>query len=87
MVIDSGANRLVRFGIEGAVPTHHLITARGSVNVGTVASTLLLHGRTFWRGRAIALPRPEKSRVAGLLPASVFKTVYVCNSARYVVVD
>jgi hypothetical protein len=47
----------------------------------------LVDGRTFWRGDAIAVRQPVETGAAGLLPISVFTTVYLCHSTGYVVLD
>jgi hypothetical protein len=87
LVLDSGATWLTLFGVEATNITRELITLTGSLKVGTVASTLSIDGRTFWHGRAVAIPHPAENEATGLLPVSLFKTVYVCNSERYVIFD
>ena len=87
LVLDSGAHFMVRFGVRAAEATHEMVTASGTTQVGTVFSKLVIAGRTLWRGDAIAVPRPAESGAEGLLPISVFKTVYVSNSENYVVLD
>jgi hypothetical protein len=88
LVLDSGADLVVRFGVTGTEATLELVTLAGSVNVRTVASQLLIEGRIVWRGDAVALPRPAaEGNAAGLLPTNVFRSVYVCNSEGYVVFD
>ena len=59
----------------------------GSLKVGTVSRELVIEGRTIWRGEAVAVPRSPESSVVGLLPVSLFKSVYVCNSEGYVVLE
>ena len=87
MLLDSGANWLTLFGVKAAEVTREMITMTGSIPVGMVASRLSIGGRTFWKGDAAAVARESDSGAAGLLPVSLFKTVYVCNSQRYVVFD
>jgi hypothetical protein len=88
LVVDSGAARLLLFGVTpedgDKMPT---LTMTGSRNVGTVTRKLLIEGRDIWRGDALALPgRPERG-IAGLMPISFFKSVYICNSEGYVVLE
>jgi predicted aspartyl protease len=85
LVLDSGASLMVRFTLPTTVPTRELVTASGRVAVGTIASALVIEGHLVWHGDAVAVPRPAESGAAGLLPSSVFRSVYVCNSERYLV--
>jgi hypothetical protein len=87
LVLDSGATSLTLFGVEAAKITREMFTLTGSVKVGMVASRLMIDGRTFWHGKAVAIPNPAEHEATGLLPVSLFKTVYVCNSERYVIFD
>jgi hypothetical protein len=61
-----------------------MITMSGSMKIGTVARKLLIDGRTFWHGEALAIPRSPEPGAEGLLPVSLFKAVYFCNSEGYV---
>src|SRR5579864_115663 len=79
LVLDSGADLMVRFGVEPTDAMQEMRTMSGSVQVGTVWSTLFIDGRRFWRGEAVALPHSEEAGVGGLLPMALFNTVYVCN--------
>jgi predicted aspartyl protease len=85
LVLDTGASVMVRFTSAATVPTRDLVTASGTVEVGTIASVLVIQGRLLWHGDAVALPRPAETGAAGLLPSSVFSFVYVCNSEKYLV--
>src|SRR5262249_42238651 len=79
MILDSGAQYLIRFGISGGGTTADLITSTGISSVTRVYSTLTIDGRTFWRADAIAVPRSPETGADGLLPTSPFKSVYFCN--------
>ena len=85
LVIDTGAPSMIRFTWPATTPTRELVTASGRVEVGTIASALVIDGRLLWHGDAVALPWPAESGAAGLLPSSLFSAVYVCNSERYLV--
>jgi len=88
LVVDSGAARLLLFGVTpedgDEIP---MLTMTGSGNVGTVTRKLLIEGRDVWRGDAIALPDRPEPGIAGLMPVSFFKSVYICNSEGYVVLE
>ncbi len=62
-------------------------TATGGRFVGSVESGLAIDGRNIWSGDAVAIPEPDESGVAGLMPLGLFKAVYVSNSERYVVLE
>jgi hypothetical protein len=85
LVLDSGAPAIVRFTLTPTAHTREWVTVSGTVPVGTMASALVIEGQLLWHGDAVALPRPAESGAAGLLPSSVFSSVYVCNSERYLV--
>ena len=88
LVVDSGAARLLLFGVTpqdgDQMP---MLTMTGTQNVGTVTRRLLIEGRDVWRGDAIALPGRPEPGISGLMPISFFKSVYVCNSEGYVVLE
>lgn len=88
LVLDSGASRLALFGARAGVPTGAngmLRTLAGSQEVGIVSGEVLqIDGRRIWSGDAVAIPARPEPGVDGLLPLSVFKTVYFCNSQGYV---
>jgi hypothetical protein len=87
LVLDSGVNRLTLFYVEAVALTHRMITMTGSVPVGMIPSKLVIGGRMFWHGEAVAVPRPAEDETVGLMPASMFRTVYVSNSDGYVVLE
>ena len=88
LVLDSGAPRVVLFGVlPNAGELREMLTVAGSRLVGMVASRLIIEGRNVWRGDAVALPNQAEPGVAGLMPLSLFKSVYVCNSEGYVVFE
>lgn len=85
LVLDSGAPRVIRFGIDGEPGMASLLTVAGEASVGTIFSTLVVGGRTLWRGEAMTLRQSPEIGTQGLLPISPFRFVYVSNSERYVV--
>jgi Aspartyl protease len=86
LALDSGAARLVLFGVEAASGGQDLMhTLAGSQSVGTIQSRLTIEGRRVWAGQAVAIPNRREPGVAGLLPVRLFRAVYVCNSEAYLV--
>ncbi len=88
LVLDSGAARLVLFGVKpGIGELRDMLTLTGSRVVGTVARQLVIDGRSIWRGDAVAIPGDGEEGVSGLMPLSLFRSIYVCNSESYVVFE
>ena len=91
LVLDSGTDRLVLFGVQadmGSAFKGELRTVTGSRQIGTVfTKPLVIEGRKVWCGDAVAIPNRPEPGVDGLLPLGLFKTVYVCNSEGYVVFE
>src|SRR5262249_41030541 len=68
------------YGLKG-----ELRTATGSQQIGLVSGRpLTIEGRKISRGDAVALPNRTPG-VDGLLPISLFKAIYICNSGGYLV--
>ena len=88
LVLDSGAARLVLFGIEALIDGQSLMrTMAGSSLVGLVPRRLTIEGRHVWKGQAVAIQKQEQPGVAGLMPIHLFRAVYVCNSEGYLVFE
>lgn len=91
LVLDSGAARLVLFGVQPDTNSGfngELLTVTGSRQTGIVSGKpLVIEGRTLWRGNALAVPVASEPEVGGLLPLSLFKTIYFCNSEGYVIFE
>jgi hypothetical protein len=87
LVLDSGAQLLVRYRVAPDNAGREMLTTAGRATVGAVASTLVVGGRQFWRGDAMALAKSDEVDSDGLLPAGVFHAIYVCNSEQYVVLN
>jgi len=83
LVLDSGTRWVTLFGVEAARATHEMTTMTGSLRTGTVFRKLRIGGRTFWSGEAVAVPQSAEGGTEGLLPVSLFKAVYFCNSEGY----
>jgi hypothetical protein len=91
LVLDSGAERLVLFGVKpdrGLGDQSEMLTLTGSRKIGKVSSTLLtIEGRRIWRGDAVAISDRAEPEVDGLMPLGLFRKVYVCNSQGYAVFE
>jgi hypothetical protein len=62
-------------------------TLAGSQMGGLVNSVLSIEGRSVWRGEAVTVPGQSEPGVAGLMPVSLFRGVYVSDSENYLVFD
>jgi hypothetical protein len=91
LALDSGAGRVVLFGVKpdvGPGLKGELRSLAGSQQIGMVSSRpLAINGRKIWSGDAVAIPNRPEPGVDGLLPLSLFKKIYVCNSEGYVVFE
>jgi hypothetical protein len=88
LLLDSGTAWVVLFGIEAAPRTSDILTLAGSSKAGIVPhKPLIIEGRIIRYGELVAVHGDKETGVAGLLPVSLFKSVYVCNSEGYVVLD
>jgi hypothetical protein len=85
LALDSGADWIILFGVAGNYTGRRMITMSGSADVGMVFSALRIEGHTFWHGDAVAIPAATEADVAGLLPISLFRAVYISNSQGYVI--
>jgi len=89
LVLDSGAESVILFGVrpESTESGFTLRTLAGSQPVGIVYRKLLIEGRRIWSGTAVAIPERNEPGVSGLLPLNLFRSVYVCNSESYAVLE
>jgi len=89
LVLDSGAESLILFGVrpETVEGGFTLRTLAGSQTVGMVYRKLVIEGRRIWSGTAVAMPNRNEPGVSGLLPVSLFRSVYVCNSESYAILE
>jgi hypothetical protein len=86
LVLDSGSPQVVLFGVgSGFGQVRDMLTLAGSASVRMISSKLAIAGKDVWRGDAVALPTRTEPGIAGLIPLSVFNSIYICNSERYVV--
>jgi predicted aspartyl protease len=87
LILDSGTHAIIRFRVSGSAEDTPLLTATGSVMVGTIFSRLEIGGRQFWSGDALALPASPETGADGLLPVSPYKSIYVSNTGSYVILE
>ena len=88
LVLDSGAVRIILFGVDpGSGGNSFVRTVAGSQAAGTVSKSLIIEDKVLWRGDAVAMPKGGEPGVAGLLPLSMFKSIYVCNSEGYLIFE
>jgi hypothetical protein len=87
-VLDSGAGRLVLFGVESERGIDgRVMGLTGSGAVGSAARKLVIGERKVWQGDAVTMSSGTEPGVAGLLPVSLFKSVHISNSGGYVVLE
>jgi hypothetical protein len=88
LVLDSGSARLILFQKKPASGSNMIVqTESGSVTMVTGSERLLvLEGWTIKHSGILIAP-PQGQEEDGLLPVSLFHTVYVCNSERYLVLQ
>jgi len=88
LVLDSGAVRLVLFGVASDSGGRGIVnTLTGSQTIGAASRTLIIEGRNVWHGDAVTMSSRTEPGVAGLLPLSLFKMIYVSNSEGYIVFE
>jgi len=85
MVLDSGTAAMILFR-RSASPAAQIQTAAGFAAAGNDSSRIRVAGREY-RPRQTALAAASYTGQAGLLPASMFKAVFICNSSNYIVVE
>jgi hypothetical protein len=88
LVLDSAAARVILFGVESDRSDRSIVkTFTGSQASGTAFRKLVIEGRNVWHGDAVTMPSRTEPGIAGLLPLSLFKAIYVCNSEGYVIFE
>jgi hypothetical protein len=88
LLLDSGTDQVVLFGMEAAYRTNFVRSLAGSSEAGIVPNKrLVIEGRTIRYDDLVAVAGRNEAGVAGLLPVRLFKSVYICNSESYVVLE
>jgi hypothetical protein len=91
LVLDSGTAYLVLFRAAAEISAgakSEYQTLAGSEEVQMISTgPLNIGGRTFESGEAVAVPSRTEPGIDGLLPAGLFKSVFVCNSEGYITLN
>jgi hypothetical protein len=88
LLLDSGTGWVVLFGVPAAPRTNDILTLAGASKAGPVPHRpLVIGGRSIRYNELVAVAGGKDVGVAGLLPVSLFKSVYICNSEGYVVLN
>lgn len=91
LILDSGTDSLVLFRsvapVVGGGGGAQLLTNAGASAVEVLRNVPLKIDGKCYRAPAVAVLASSSGREGGLLPASLFRAVYVCNSGRYVVLN
>jgi hypothetical protein len=88
LVLDSGTARLILFGAQAdSEGNGYVKTLTGLQNIGTASRKLTIEGSDVWHGDAVTMPSRTEPGIAGLLPLSFFRAIYVCNSEGYAVFE
>jgi len=88
LALDSGVDQVVLFGKDGSESPWKLPLRTEAGFVTAVIDRnrpLVLGGRSIHYSRALVIRQPPRVSQNGVLPVSLFRTVYVCNSGGYLV--
>jgi predicted aspartyl protease len=86
LVLDSGANRLFVFSARSIAPETSVVTASGlTFGEMSPARRLRIGGQSYGPVETVAVASVEQSVINGLLPLSIFQSVYVSSSGQYAV--
>ena len=88
LVLDSGTDSLILFRSSAHPVTRQILAASGKTTTVSMErmSELCIGGRPYRVAKAAVEPQPG-AHEAGLLPASLFRALFISNSEGYVVVD
>ena len=88
LILDSGAECMLLFRFSSQPAQASIVTSDGSlITVSTQSGRVLQIGNRLYRidkANFAAVPGAEE---AGLLPATIFRAIYVSNSGRYLLLD
>ncbi len=91
LLLDSGSDSLVLFGAHSPSPgpgTHtQIVTNTGSATVELLPTLRLKIGNKHYQAANAVLIPQSTIRQGGLLPTSLFRAIYVCNSQSYVLLN
>jgi hypothetical protein len=91
LLLDSGSDSLVLFGAHSPSPgpgtPTQIVTNAGSATVELLPSLRLKIGNKHYQAANAVLLPPSTNRQGGLLPTSLFRAIYICNSQSYVLLN
>jgi hypothetical protein len=87
LLLDSGSDSLVLFRSLNSGPTAQIFTNAGTAPVTVLPSLRLKIAGKDYRASSAALLPQSPGREGGLLPTSLFRAIYICNSENYVVLN
>jgi aspartyl protease len=88
LVLDSGSNSTILYRSSSATPDGTTIrTAAGTASVSPIQGLRLRIGAREYRAATASSTPRALLRGDGLLPASLFRAVFISNSGKYVVLD
>jgi len=86
LALDSGQPILVLFGTAPPLANYRLLTLAGAQTVGAIeGKRLTIQGKAYGSGQALAVPARPEDGVDGLMPISLFQSIYICNSRGFAV--
>jgi hypothetical protein len=88
-VLDSGTEIVILFRAPTSAPTRGIRTATGSASLSPLQSLRLRIGdREYRPAQAASIPRVAEGESGdGLIPASLFRAVFISNSGQYAILD
>jgi Aspartyl protease len=89
IVLDSGAQALLISDVGRNITGRaaEIRSVAGSERGVICTRRLAIKGRKIWQGEAVAVFRRLEPGCDGVMPLRFFKSLYVCNSGRYVVFE
>jgi hypothetical protein len=86
LILDSGAASVILFGVPSAETSNYVLTLAGTSAARTIPrKPLTIEGRDIAYRELVGVPGKNEAGAAGLLPLSVFKSIFICNSEDYAV--
>ena len=87
LVLDTGTNMTILYRSPLSPDGQLILTASGAASASTIHGLRLrIGGREYHPARAASVPK-ALLKGDGLLPANLFRAIFVSNSGRYVILD
>ena len=87
LILDSGIDTVLLYSRPQTEASVRLVTSAGETAVKIVRNSRLMIEEHEYRLRRIAYVPPVAGHGQGLLPASLFDSVFVCNSGNYIIAN